>query len=208
MMQTRSEQTRKRVLDATRELLMAHGISELTLKDVQEKSGVSNGSIFHHFGSKDGIIEAIFVEERRAYLTAVSDAVLGFDGDPCDAIGEGAAAAVRFHASDPKRYLRLISAFSNSEWLFRNEAIWEGLIREVEGPVVAWAMPHFQTGELPVLPPGLFQSYMLGPAELATQTWIRRGMPGKLEEYAPLAAKFVANGFRALRECGARTPGS
>ena len=57
MAQTRSEATKNRVLDAARDLLMEQGISELTMKDVQERSGVSNGSIFHHFGSKDGILE-------------------------------------------------------------------------------------------------------------------------------------------------------
>lgn len=208
MVQSRSEETRNRVLDATRELLMEHGISELTMKDVQEKSGVSNGSIFHHFGSKDGIYEELFVEERRAYLGSVAEAILAHDGDPCDAFGAGAAAAVLFHARNPRRYLRLIAAFSNSEWLFRNEKIWERLIHEVEAPVVQWAMPHFQDGRLPILPPQLFQSYMLGPAELVTQFWIRRGMPGKLEEYAPLAATFVASGFRALRDSGLNSPGT
>lgn len=206
MAQTRSEATKNRVLDAARDLLMEQGISELTMKDVQERSGVSNGSIFHHFGSKDGILAALFAAERRAYLGSVGAAIIAHEGDPCDAFGAGAAAAVLFHARDPQRYMRLIAAFSNSEWLFRNEAIWAGLIREVEAPVMHWALPHFQSGALPMLPPGLFQSYMLGPAEQLTQVWLRRGMPGALEDYAPIAARYVAAGFRALREAGAKAP--
>lgn len=208
MTQSRSGETKARVLDATRDLLMEHAISEVTMKDVQERSGVSNGSIFHHFGSKDGILEELFVAERRAYLGSVGRAILAYDGDPCDAFGAGAAAATLFHARDPRRYLRLIAAFSNSEWLFRNERIWTGLIHEVEAPVIAWALPHFQSGALPVLPPALYQSYMLGPAEQLSQVWIRHGMPGALEDYAPLVARFVSNGFRALREAGATTPGT
>lgn len=207
MAQKRSEVTKSLVLDAARALLMEQGISELTLKDVQERSGVSNGSIFHHFGTKDGILEELFVAERRAYLGSVGQAIVGFDGDPCDAFGAGAAAAVLFHARDPQRYLRLNAAFSNSEWLFRNERIWAGLIAEVEAPVLNWALPHFQSGALPVLPPGLFQSYMLGPAEQFTQIWIRRGTSGALEDYAPIAARFVAAGLRALRDAGCTTPG-
>ncbi len=198
-MQTRSEETRDRVLEATRALLMERAISEVTMKDVQEGSGVSNGSIFHHFGSKDGIIEAIFVAERTAYLEYVAEAILGYEGDPCEAFGEGAAAAIRFHARDPQRYFRLIAAFSNSEWLFRNEAVWAELIAKVEAPVAAWAVPHFASGALPMLPPAFFQSAMLGPSEQLTQFWVRRGMPGKLEDYAPKVARFVAEGFRALR---------
>lgn len=199
-MQTRSEETKTKVLEAARLLLMEHGITELTLKDVQERSGVSNGSIFHHFGSKDGILEHLFVAERRDYLGSVGRAIVAHEGDPCDAFGAGAAAAVLFHARDPQRYLRLISAFSNSEWLFRNEKIWADLIGEVEAPVVHWAMPHFQSGALPVLPPALYQSYMLGPPEQLTQMWIRRGLPGALEDYADTAARFVSAGFRALRD--------
>jgi len=207
MAQSRSEETRTRVLDAARELLMEQGISAVTMKDVHARSGVSNGSLFHHFGSKDGILEALFVAERRAYLGAVGAAIVAYRGDPCDAFGAGAAAAVLFHAEDPQRYMRLIAAFSNSEWLFRNEAIWAELIREVEAPVMLWATPHFQSGTLPALPPALIQSYMLGPAEQATQVWVRRGMPGELADYAPIVAKFVSAGFRALREAGAKAPG-
>ncbi|MCE2842458.1 MAG: TetR/AcrR family transcriptional regulator [Novosphingobium sp.] len=208
MVQSRSEDTKNRVLEAACALLMEQGISEMTMKDVQERSGVSNGSIFHHFGSKDGILEALFVAERRAYLGSVGAAIIAHEGDPCDAFGAGAAAAVLFHARDPRRYMRLIAAFSNSEWLFRNEAIWAGLVREVEAPVMQWALPHFQSGTLPMLPPGLFQSYMLGPPEQLTQVWVRRGMPGKLEDYAPIAAQFVSAGLRALREAGTVSPGS
>lgn len=208
MAQLRSDVTKSLVLEAARALLMEQGISELTLKEVQERSGVSNGSIFHHFGSKDGILEELFVAERRAYLGSVGQAIIGYQGDPCDAFGAGAAAAVLFHARDPQRYMRLIAAFSNSEWLFRNERIWAGLIQEVEAPVLQWAMPHFQSGALPVLPPGLFQAYMLGPPEQLTQVWIRRGMPGALEDYAPVAARFVTGGFRALRDAGLSVPAS
>lgn len=199
MGQSRSQETKTRVLDAARAVLMEHGISELTMKDLQERSGVSNGSIFHHFGSKDGVLEELFVEERRSYLGSVGAAIMAHEGDPCDAFGAGAAAAVRFHARDPNRYLRLIAAFSNSEWLFRNERIWAALIEQVEAPVMRWAVPHFQSGALPPLPPALYQAYMLGPPEQLTQVWLRRGMPGALEDYAPLAARFVADGFRALR---------
>ncbi|MFN9375596.1 MAG: TetR/AcrR family transcriptional regulator [Novosphingobium sp.] len=208
MVQSRSEDTKNRVLEAACALLMEQGISEMTMKDVQERSGVSNGSIFHHFGSKDGILEALFVAERRAYLGSVGAAIIAHEGDPCDAFGAGAAAAVLFHARDPRRYMRLIAAFSYSDWLFRNEAIWAGLVREVEAPVMQWALPHFQSGTLPMLPPGLFQSYMLGPPEQLTQVWVRRGMPGKLEDYAPIAAQFVSAGLRALREAGTVSPGS
>ncbi len=208
MIQSRSEETKTRVLDAMRALLMQQAISEVTMKDVQERSGVSNGSIFHHFGSKDGILEELFVAERRAYLGSVGEAIIAHEGDPCDAFGAGAAAAVLYHASDPERYLLLIAAFSNSEWLFRNAQIWTDLIREVEAPVMEWAIPHFQSGALPLLPPGLYQSYMLGPPEQLTQLWIRRGMAGALEDYAPLAARFVAEGFRALRAAGCTAPGS
>jgi AcrR family transcriptional regulator len=206
MSQSRSLETKTRVLDAARAVLMEHGISELTMKDLQDRSGVSNGSIFHHFGSKDGVLEELFVAERRTYLGAIGTAIVVHEGDPCEAFGAGAAAAVLYHARDPDRYLRLIAAFSNSEWLFRNESIWSALIEQVEAPVMRWALPHFQSGALPALPPALYQAYMLGPPEQLTQIWLRRGMPGPLEDYAPLAARFVADGLKALRSAGVTSP--
>ena len=200
MVQSRSKTTREKVLEAAVELLLEVGHEGLAMKDLVERSGVSNGSIFRHFGSKDGVLEAIFVRERRAYLSHVSDCMIGHDGDPCEAIGEGARAAVLFQARDPQRHFRLISQFTHSEWLAHKAALWAETAAEIERPAMEWAMPHLAAGRLPLLPPAAIQSLMLGPAELLCHQWRAGRIGGALADHAPMVAAFVTAGMRQLRD--------
>ena len=204
MVQARSETTREKVLEAATELVVELGHENVSMKDLVERSGVSNGSIFHHFGSKDGVLEEIFARERREYLSFISRATLEYDGDPCDAVAAASAAAIIYQARDPQRHFRLISQFSHSEWLYQKRQMWNDLAGDIERPVVEWAMPHLATGRLPMLPPAMIQSLLLGSAELICHQWRAGRIGGKLEDHAPTVAQFVGAGLKHLRDLGAQ----
>ncbi|MEZ5680591.1 MAG: TetR/AcrR family transcriptional regulator [Erythrobacter sp.] len=200
MTQTRSHKTRESVLQAATDLVLERGHDAVSMKDLVDRSGVSNGSIFHHFGSKDGVLEQLFQRERREYLGHVANCILAHRGDPCDAMGEGARGAILFQARDPQRHFRLISQFSHSEWLAQNRAMWSDLAVEIERPVIEWAIPHLAAGRLPKLPPAATQSLMLGPAELVCHQWRSGRIGGQLADHAPSVAAFVSAGLKALRD--------
>ena len=44
---------------------------EIAIEDVRRRSGASIGSIYHHFGGKDGIAAALYVEILRDYQAGV-----------------------------------------------------------------------------------------------------------------------------------------
>jgi AcrR family transcriptional regulator len=55
------EETRARIVDAGRALLSApRGIEAFTIDSVARKAGVSRMTVYHQFGSKTGLIEAVF----------------------------------------------------------------------------------------------------------------------------------------------------
>lgn len=66
--QQRSELTRRRILDATFELLKEKGVSGFRIADVALRAGVSRGALVHHFRSKDAL-----VAQRSRAETATSD---------------------------------------------------------------------------------------------------------------------------------------
>ncbi|WP_265587362.1 TetR/AcrR family transcriptional regulator [Sphingomicrobium arenosum] len=200
MVQSRSKTTRERVLAATTDLLMERGIAGVTIKDIRDASGVSNGSIFHHFGSKDGVVAEIFARERLAYLGSVADAIIGHEGDPCDAFGEGARAALHWQVAHPNRFSRLVSAFNESDWLRENGDIWRELAHEIENPVIEWALPHFQSGRLPLLPATFFQSFITGATERLTHGWMTQRLDRTPTDFADEVALMTAAGLKALRE--------
>lgn len=200
MSQKRAEETRERVLDAATELALEHGFASVSIKNVQQRSGVSNGSIFHHFGSKDGIIRELFVAERRRYLGQVARAIVDHEGDPLEAFGAGSRAALRYHCEYPDRYRRLFVEFTDSDWMRENEALWRDLAASLERPVVEWAIPHVEAGRIPTLPPSVLQSLILGPPELISRQWLVGRLPGKPTDYAEMVANFVTSGLRGELE--------
>lgn len=206
MVQARSKMTREKVLEAATQLVLEAGHEALSMKELVAISGVSNGSIFHHFGSRDGVLEEIFKRERREYLAFVSQGTLDYNGDPCEALGEGARASLMYQARDPQRYYRLNAQFSNSEWLREKQQMWNDLAADIERPVIEWAMPHLAAGRLPMLPPALIQSLLLGPPELVCNQWRNGRIGGKLEDHADFVAEYVTAGMMRLRELTVATP--
>ncbi len=57
-----SDTTKNKMIQAAGELAAAHGLAHLTTRMVAERAGENIGSIHYHFGSKDGLLEAVVRE--------------------------------------------------------------------------------------------------------------------------------------------------
>ena len=54
--------TRSRILDAALACFIERGYEQTTIARIRERSGASNGALFHHFASKEAIAGALHVE--------------------------------------------------------------------------------------------------------------------------------------------------
>lgn len=54
------EDTRSRILAATREIYSQKGYRGTTTREVAEQAGVNEATLFRHFGNKEALIEAMF----------------------------------------------------------------------------------------------------------------------------------------------------
>ena len=78
---SRSRPTRQRILDAAERLFAQRGFHGVSIRDVTGEAGVDVALANYHFGSKFGLLEAVFMRradvlnaERLAMLDAVLDA--------------------------------------------------------------------------------------------------------------------------------------
>jgi AcrR family transcriptional regulator len=104
----KSVQTRRALLDAARDVFLEMGFAGASVTGIVERSGVSVGSIYHHFGGKAELFVALWETFEGANKAAARDAV---------------AAARDAGESDPVELLVAgTRAYLETTWLNRREA--------------------------------------------------------------------------------------
>lgn len=75
--QLKSRETKARIFRAAKHILQQKGYEELSIKNICEEAGVSNGSFYHHFKTKDDLL-SYYIEEQPSidpdYLDLPADA--------------------------------------------------------------------------------------------------------------------------------------
>ena len=61
--QLKSKETKERIFKAAKEILKKDGYENLSIKKICEEAGVSNGSFYHHFKTKDDLL-SYYIEEQ------------------------------------------------------------------------------------------------------------------------------------------------
>ena len=127
-----AERTRSRIVAAARELLAAEGgLSGFTVEEVARRAGVARMTVYYQFGSKVGLLEAIFDSlEVRHGVEQLGEALRR--EDPLDGLAEFIAAFGRFWEADRLtiRRLRGLAALDpdfEQVWREREDRRREGL---------------------------------------------------------------------------------
>src|SRR5215216_4534279 len=106
-----AEQTRTRVIAAARELLGSdEGVAAFTIDAVARQAGVARMTVHYQFGSKAGLLEAIF--DDLAARGGMEQLAAAFSQpNPSAALAEFIAVFCRFWASD-RRIIRRLQALA------------------------------------------------------------------------------------------------
>ena len=84
---------REEILDAAAELFTTQGYANTSTRSIAEAVGLRQSSLYHHFGTKDDILEVLLAGTVAGGLAFARRVVSGDDGD-----GSPTAAAARLHA--------------------------------------------------------------------------------------------------------------
>ncbi len=65
--QAKTEEKKRQILLIALQCFTDHGIAGTTIDMIREASGMSVGSLYHHFGNKDKIAAAVFIQGMREF---------------------------------------------------------------------------------------------------------------------------------------------
>ncbi|MCX6394900.1 MAG: helix-turn-helix domain containing protein [Propionibacteriales bacterium] len=76
------------LLDHARALWVADGMAAVTIRALSARSGVSNGSIYHHFDSRNHLLAEVWAKEAAAFRTYQREQIrlARESGTPADAV--------------------------------------------------------------------------------------------------------------------------
>ncbi|MET9606678.1 TetR/AcrR family transcriptional regulator [Streptomyces sp. NPDC006512] len=171
--QQRGEATVEQVLDAALGLYAASGEAGLTLGTITRASGVSSGSIYHHFGSLDGVFAALALRSVGQLLNALGTALIGA-ADARSGIRAVVLAYLDFARSRPDEARLIHSATADRETMAR-----AGELRDSQearlAPIALWIHAHQESGELARLPAPVIESLVMGPVVAVVRRWLTVG---------------------------------
>jgi len=104
---------RDAMLDAAEELAVEGGVKAVTIRAVSDRAGISNGAIYHAFGSRGGLVGRAWVRAARRFLALQRQAV-DAEGDPIRAVVAAADAPAVFSEQYPSS-ARLVLGTSREE---------------------------------------------------------------------------------------------
>ncbi len=177
--QQRGEATVEQVLDAALGIYASSGEAGLTLGAITTASRVSAGSIYHHFGSLDGVVAALArrsVGQLLKNLVAVKNLVAALvqETDARSGIRAVVLAYLDFVQAHPDA-ARLMHSVTVDREVMANA----GQIRDSQearlAPIALWIHAHQESGELAALSAPLIESLVMGPVVAVVRRWLTVG---------------------------------
>jgi AcrR family transcriptional regulator len=182
----RTEQRKDDILSAALACFTEHGYPNTTMQDIRERSGASNGSIYHHFLSKEGIAAALYVEAIVDYQKRILAAL---ERNP--QAREGVRAIVESHldwVSEKPEWARYLMEMRHAEFMKTAEKSLAEANKKFVTAFINWMKPNMRSGALRRLPADLFVSLVLGPCQEYVRIWLEgkafSGMAAAKEELA------------------------
>lgn len=171
----RSEPDRRK---ANRRRIMVHalacfdemGLESTKIEDIRQRADTSIGSIYHHFGNKDGLVAALYFAALDDQLALVQSAM-----ESASTPREAVEALVRTYVSWVEQQPQL------ARFMFRaRHAVAAGPRRDDlrernkrrYGALLAWLERGVEAGVIRALPRELYASLLVGQAENYCRAWL------------------------------------
>ncbi len=167
---TAVKSARQNIIDAALQLFASRGYEATTIEDIRAASAASTGSIYHHFGSKEGIGAAIFVEG----LAAFQEQVIDLYETETDA-ETGVRGVVRLYlawATKNRSLARFLLTARPPEVRVATSPDIDALNQRFFAASERWRTDQIEAGALREVSGDAFRAILIGPAEAFARRWL------------------------------------
>lgn len=152
---------RQSLLDAALKLVEEGGLDAVTIAALTERSGMSNGSIYHHFGSRAGVFAQLYADSYGRCVAAMLPALT--DGPAGTAVRDLTLRYLDWVAANPSRARFLYAAPGHAD----------PSVKQAEfAPVLTWFQKRMAAGELRPVPPWALEPVAMGPAHESVRRFL------------------------------------
>jgi AcrR family transcriptional regulator len=163
---------RQAILDGALSCFLRSGVTGTTMDAIHRESGASVGSIYHFFGSKEGVAADLYLDTLRDYF----DTYLA-------ALRSGRSARAGIQGSVRAHLNWVVAHEARAKYLFHCR---EFDVIEESVPAIArlseqfyhqanaWLAPHVEHGRIKSLSPRLCQALWMGPSVEYARLWLAR----------------------------------
>ncbi|MHB8491095.1 MAG: TetR/AcrR family transcriptional regulator [Solirubrobacteraceae bacterium] len=156
------------------------GFAATTIEDIRAHSGASNGSIYHHFASKEQIAGTLYLEAllgyQRGFLEVLERARSAEAG-----IKDGVRYHLRWVAENPKLASFLLYR-RETEVRRVTQAAVRAANRQTFSAVASWLAPRVEAGAIRRLPADVYYAAWLGAAQEFVRLWHSGALKTPIDE--------------------------
>jgi AcrR family transcriptional regulator len=194
----RSARRRQAVLDAALHCFTTDGYEATRIEDIRVRSGASIGSIYHHFGSKERIAAALYLEAIRSYQDELARAI--GPGTPAEqGVREIAQHHLHWVGSHPDLARYLLTRRPPEVELAMAKELREAN-RAFMAPLLKWIRAKADEGAMRPLSADLFHALVLGPAQEFARHWLAGRMKTSIDEAEPVLLDAIWASVRQPKE--------
>lgn len=189
-----TSERRERILSAALECFNEHGIQAAAIADICARAKASIGSVYHHFGSKEGIATALLVEGLRRNTDQLEARLRDARG-PREAVRTVVRSLIDWIAAHPD-WARFIYTMSHGGLSHAGGEALQAVSDRHARLIDAYFGPHFEAGAFRPLPAECLPSVVIGPVHDYARRWLSGQVSGDLESHAET---FAAAAWNAVR---------
>ncbi|HJW56642.1 MAG TPA: TetR/AcrR family transcriptional regulator [Burkholderiaceae bacterium] len=190
-MNTVKKSRKQEILDAALACFTEHGIEATTIDMIRERSQASVGSLYHHFGSKESIAVALYLDALREHGEC-QQSLLAAARSAEEGVKAIVYAYIDWVSANPDKARFVLynrGALTKSEV----KAELESTAKTRVSDVLHWFQPYLESGKLKKLPTECLPSLIIGSAHDYARLWLARRVKTDIKAYREVFAEAAWN---------------